>query len=229
MRNARNEICLVLLLLTGAPAFAADAPSPARYGISSEEAWIGTDNLTLAGLHARVAARGNERDKLERLCRYITRPAIAERRLSLTHQGKVRYELKTPYRDGTTHVIFEPVDFIAKLAALVPRPRVNLTRFHGVFAPNSKHRVWVTPARRGKGSPKVAADQDEKTPAQRHVAMTWAQRLKRVFNIDVETCRVCGAAAKVIACIEDPAVIRKILNHLQEKSPLDSGIRIPPS
>jgi hypothetical protein len=74
-------------------------------------------------------------------------PAIAERRLSLTHQGKVRYELKTPYRDGTTHVIFEPVDFtapahpcargisaslhvIAKLAALVPRPRprVNLTR-----------------------------------------------------------------------------------------------------
>ena len=51
---------------------------------------------------------------LEPLCRYITRPAIAEQRLSLTNQGKVRYELKTPYRDGTTHVIFEPVDFIAK-------------------------------------------------------------------------------------------------------------------
>ena len=144
----------------------------------------------------------------------VTRPAIAEKRLSLTDHGEVRYELKTPYRDGTTHVIFEPVDFtapahpcargisaslhvIAKLAALVPKPRVNLTRFHGVFAPNSLHRVWVTPARRGKGSPKLAADQDEKTPAQRHVAMNWAQRLKRVFNIDVETCRVCGAAAKV--------------------------------
>ena len=97
-------------------------------------------------------------------------------------------------RDGTTHVIFEPVDFIAKLAALVPRPRVNLTRFHGVFAPNSLHRVWVTPARRGKGSGKLAADQDEKTPAQPHVAMTFAQRLKRVFNIDVETCRICGGA-----------------------------------
>jgi hypothetical protein len=107
-------------------------------------------------------------------------------------------------------VIFEPVDFIAKLAALVPKPRVNLTRFDVVFAPNSLHRVWVAPARRGKGSPNLAADQDEKTPAQRHVAMTWAQRLKRVFNIDVETCRVCGAAAKIIACIEDPAVIRKI-------------------
>jgi hypothetical protein len=96
-----------------------------------------------------------------------------------------------------------------------------------VFAPNSKYRVWVTPARRGKGSPNLAADQDEKTLTQAHVAMSWAQRLKRVFNIDVATCRVCGSAAKVIACIEDPAVIRKILNHLQEKLPLDSGIRIP--
>ena len=81
------------------------------------------------------------------------------------------------------------------------------------------------PARRGKGSPKLAADQDEKTPAQRHVAMTWAQRLKRAVNIDVEICRVCGAAAKVIAR-EDPVVIRKILNHLQEKPALDSGVQI---
>ncbi len=61
-------------------------------------------------LHAGVAAKANQRDKLARLCRYITRPAIAEQRLSLTNQGNVRYELKTPYRDGTTHVIFEPVD-----------------------------------------------------------------------------------------------------------------------
>jgi len=38
--------------------------------------------------------------------------------------------VKTSYRDGTTHVIFEPLDFIARLAALVPKPRVNLTRFH---------------------------------------------------------------------------------------------------
>ena len=44
---------------------------------------------------------------------------------------------------------------------------------------------------------KTEADQDEKTAAQPHVAMTWAQRLKRVLNIDVATCRACGAAAKV--------------------------------
>jgi hypothetical protein len=61
-------------------------------------------------------------------------------RLSLSARGKVRYELKTPYRDGTTHVIFEPVDFIARLAALVPKPRVNLTRYHEVFAANNRLR-----------------------------------------------------------------------------------------
>ena len=47
------------------------------------------------------------------------------------------------------------------------------------------------------------------------MAITWAQRLKRVFDIDVETCRICGGAAKVIACIEDPVVIQKMLAHLR--------------
>jgi hypothetical protein len=130
-------------------------------------------NVAGFSLHAGVAARADERKKLERLCRYISRPAVAEKRLSLTPNGNVRYQLKTPYRDGTTHVIFEPVDFIAKLAALVPKPRVNLTRFHGVFAPNSKHRALVTPAKRGKGNkPKAEDGQEEQMPVQRHAAMT---------------------------------------------------------
>ena len=79
-------------------------------------------------LHAGVAAGAEDRKKVERLCRYIARPAIATGRLSLTAQGQVRYTLKTPYRDGTAHVVFEPLDFIACLAALVPRPRAHLTR-----------------------------------------------------------------------------------------------------
>jgi hypothetical protein len=63
---------------------------------------------------------------------------------------------------------------------------VNLTRFHGVFAPNSKYRSRVTPAKRGKGkmikTPKEAQDQ---TPAEKRASMTWAKRLKRVFHIDI--------------------------------------------
>ena len=170
-------------------------------------------------LHAGVAAKVHERNKLERLCRYISRPAVSEKRLSLTKNGNVRYQLKTPYRDGTTHVIFEPLDFIARLAALVPKPRVNLTRFHGVFAPNSKHRALVTPAKRGKGNKRLAhAEAEASTPVERHAAMTWAQRLKRVFNIDIETCVECGGAVKVIACIEDPVVINEDTQSSEAKS-----------
>ncbi len=95
----------------------------------------------------------------------------------------MRYTLKTPYRDGTTHVVFEPLDFIARLAALVPGPRAHLTRYHGVFAPHSRWRAEVTPAGRGK--------------------------------------------VRVIASLEDPAVIGKILGHLASRE-LPAGSR-PPS
>lgn len=141
--------------------------------------------------------------------------AISEKRLSLTPNGNVRYQLKTPYRDGMTHVIFEPLDFIARLAALVPTPRVNLARFHGVFAPNSTYRARVTPGNRGRGESVGPSEGEEPTLAERRAAMTWAQRLKRVFGI--ETCSACGGAVRIIACIEDPAVIEKILAHLEVK------------
>ena len=62
--------------------------------------------------------------------------------------------------------------------------------------------------------------------------MSWAQRLKRVFNIDIEICSKCGGEVKVIACIEDPAVIKKILTHLLEKMTTAVGVlpevRAPP-
>ena len=58
----------------------------------------------------------------------------------------MRYTLKTPYRGGTTHVVFAPLDFMARLAALVPKPRVHLMRYHGVFAPHSRWRALVTTA-----------------------------------------------------------------------------------
>jgi hypothetical protein len=64
------------------------------------------------------------------------------------------------------------------------------------------------------------------------MAISWAQRLKRVFNIDIEICNKCGGALKVIACIEEPGVIRKILTHLKEKTTSAVGmlpeVRAPP-
>jgi hypothetical protein len=98
-------------------------------------------------LHAATVCEAWQRTRLERLCRYITRPPVATKRLSVDGQGRVVYRYKRPFRDGSTHVVLEPLDFmfrmngmpraqgcaraaIARLATLVPRPRVNLTRFH---------------------------------------------------------------------------------------------------
>jgi len=176
-------------------------------------------------LHAGVAAEAEERGKLERLCRYISRPAVATQRLSLTAQGEIRYALKTPYRDGTTHVVFEPADFILRLAALVPSPRVNLTRFHGVFAPHHRLRAGIS-ARRSERT-----DGGAGSGTSRSSALGWAQRLKRVFSIDVERCDRCGGGVRIIACIEDAAVIEKILRHLGLDGGSSAGAmaRAPPA
>jgi len=157
-------------------------------------------------LHAGVSCKAGQQKKLERLCRYITRPAISEQRLSIAGNGNVIYALKTPYSDGTTHVVLSPLEFIGRLAALVPKPRVNLTRFHGVFSPNSKLRKKVVPAKPLQNKPSSGK------PGV--YGQTWAQRLKRVFAIDIEKCEKCGGKMKVIASIEDPDVIDKILKHL---------------
>ena len=81
---------------------------------------------------------------------------------------------------------------------------------------------------RGRGN-KVRVADEPATPAQRRASMTWAQRLKRVFNIDIETCSACGGAMKVIACIEDPVVIKQILDHLKHKAETSESRALPES
>jgi hypothetical protein len=87
----------------------------------------------------------DQRKQVERLCRYITRPAIANERLSRNAKGQVVLRLKSPYRDGTTHIVMQPQEFMQRLAALVPRPRLHLIRFHGVLAPHAKLRAAIIP------------------------------------------------------------------------------------
>ena len=169
--------------------------------------------------HAETRCGANQRDQLEKLCRTITRPAIANERLSMNERGQVIVRFKQPFRDGTTQVMLDPLDFIARLAALVPRPRLNLTRFHGVFAPNGKHRKRIVPRR----------DPDQPMPGQPLAPMTWMQRLERVFSIDIETCPKCGGTLRVIACIEDPNVIATILEHIRVRDEAEpSQPRAPP-
>ncbi len=93
-----------------------------------------------------VRCETDDRQGLERLCGYITRPALAYERVQCDAAGRVVLKLGTPWRDGTTHLVMSPLEFMQRPAALVPRPRLHLIRFHGVPAPNAKLRAQVVPA-----------------------------------------------------------------------------------
>ena len=104
----------------------------------------------------------------------------------------------------------------------MPKPRAQLTRYHGVFAPASPDRARIVPGTRTA----VSAALGEVSVSDRQRAMSWAQRLKRVFAIDIQTCRQCGGRLRVIASIEEPAVIERILKHLgREAVPVDRAQR----
>ena len=166
-------------------------------------------------LHAAVRCDADERQRLEQLCRYITRPALANERVQINSAGQVVRKLKTPWRDGTTHIVMSPLEFMQRLAALVPRPRLHLIRFHGVLAPNAKLRAMVVPQ-----GPEAATGESELTATVsgcahgRPARISWARLLKRVFDIDLERCPNCGGQLKIIAAIVESAVIERILTHL---------------
>ena len=156
---------------------------------------------------------------------------MAQERLHLTAAGHVRLTLKRPWADGTTHLEFEPLDLLARLAALTPRPRINLVRYHGVLAPRAAWRGLVVrleqPVHSGPevavyseaeaaGALTDAAEQASGAvsppPADNH---HWAELMRRSFGIDVLACPRCGGRLALIAIIEDPAVIGRILRHLR--------------
>ena len=120
-----------------------------RIEVENLEAEAGADTrcATVSGLslHAEVCVPAHDRMRIERLCRYVGRPPLAQERLSRLPDGRLLYRLKRRWRNGTTHVVFEPLEFIGKLAALVPPPRFNLVRYHGILAPAARWRSQVLP------------------------------------------------------------------------------------
>ncbi len=84
-------------------------------------------------LHAAVRCGADDRQALEHLCRYITRPALVNERVQTNAAGQVVLKLKTAWRDGTTHLVMSPLEFMQRLAALVPRPRLHLIRLVSAY------------------------------------------------------------------------------------------------
>jgi hypothetical protein len=200
-------------------------------------------------VHAGVRVKASEKNRLERLCRYAARGPIATHRLSRTRDGHIIYELRRTWRDGSSHLVFTPQQFIDRLVALVPPPRFNLTRFHGVFAPASKLRAAIVP--RPSGDERPAMKQlrlvnnngqlnRPKRPAHRkdgelrrdpRARATWAQLLERTFPGERGCCPRCGGALRIVTPALSPVAIRRFLElhpHAQERVPDTLLPRGPP-
>lgn len=177
-------------------------------------------------LHANVFIHGRKRKRLERICRYAARNAIATERLERLADGRVCYRLRRAYSDGTKAIVFDPLVFIEKLCALVPPPRQNLVTYFGVFAPNAAFRDQVVvkprPAwKRTKPVPLEEAGENE-----RRRRYTFSELMRRVFEIDVLVCPRCQGKRKLIAMITETPVIRAILSCL--KLPVDPPVLAGP-
>ena len=157
---------------------------------------------------------------------------MAEDRLSLRPNGDVVLRLKTKYSDGTSHLLFSGLEFVEKLAALVPQPRIHLTRFFGCLAPHAKIRSQIVPKK--EQIPQAAALAASADPPaegnKRSRRMGWAELLSRVFAIEMKQCPHCLGELKLISAIVEPGAIRKILRHLDlpDKPPEIVPARISP-
>jgi hypothetical protein len=174
-------------------------------------------------VHAGVRIPAHDRMRLERLARYAGRPPLATERLSLLPDGRLLYRLKRRWRDGTSHMIFESLELVEKLAALVPPPRFHLVRYHGVLASSASFRPLVIPEAAGETSqPHAGCPARKRTDVgtgkgrggSRPRNYSWAQLMKRIFSIDVLECPRCKARMRILAAIHPPDAIRKILDCL---------------
>ena len=159
----------------------------------------------------------------ERLLRYASRPPLSTERLSLLPDGRLLYRLKCRWSDGTTHGIYEPMELMERLAALVPPPRFNITRFYGVLAPTATFRPLIVPndkttiAPTHQGCPAKTATpitDAVKTDTKRSRQpknYSWARLMMRVFELDVLSCPRCGGRMKILCAINEPTAIQKIL------------------
>jgi hypothetical protein len=161
-------------------------------------------------LHASLPIEAHDRRGLEKLLRYMGRPPISEGRLTLAPDGRIIVKFKTAWSDGTRSVILTPLELIERLVALVPPPRKNQLRYHGIFAPNSKLRKSVVPP---KTEPENATEGTSEEPVGKN--KNYAVLMARIFEIDVLACPRCSSRMKMISFVTEHKVIRDILASLK--------------
>jgi hypothetical protein len=178
-------------------------------------------------VHAAVRVHGNDREQLQRLCRYLGRPPIAEERLTRTDDGRLRYELKRAWKDGTRAVLLSPLDLCARVCALIPVPGFNMVRYYGCLSSHSALRREVVPkSPPAVGNPMLdhddgqlalqfggGHDDDGDTEGSTR-RRPWAWLLRYVWQADVSTCSRCGGPMKWVEVATAPEAIRRVLAEL---------------
>jgi hypothetical protein len=190
-------------------------------------------------LHAGVVVASDDRAGRERLLRYCARPPLSLERLSLLPGGRIAYAVRNASHSKRSHRVMTPLQFLARLCALIPPPRHPLIRFHGVFAPHSRARAAVIPKRAvhaegneapstvpaegvrsrsrisGDGTSALNVAPKPETPLGRRglPRIDWAELLKRVYDADALACP-CGGRLRMIALITEPDTAKQILVSL---------------
>jgi hypothetical protein len=155
---------------------------PARLGADPDATWVDRHVPLHAqdggfDLHAAVHVAAAERERLERLCQYLCRPPLGQRRLEKLLDGRIAVVLQRPWGDGTTHLVFTPLELLQRLVPLVPRPRINLLVYHGVLAPNAPWRREVVV--RAEPEAPAAASNPTAPPTHDEAAATSRRRRPR--------------------------------------------------
>ena len=157
----------------------------------------------------------------------MIRPPLAAGKPRVLDEETLRFTLKTPWSDGTTHLVLSPLELIEKLAALVPPPRLNLVRYHGVLAPNAASRDRIVPG--PNEGPTEPCSHPEQTAAPQPVyRLSWARLLARVFRVDVTECPACGGRMKIIAALTEPLAIRTPARRTGNLDGVGLASRAPP-
>jgi len=132
---------------------------------------------------------------------------------------------------SSRRLLTTPEELLEKLAALVPPPRLNLVRYHGVLAANAADRSQIVPGPKEQVEALAAPTSDGERPtAQRRHRLAWAVLLARVFQFDVTECPTCGGRMKIVAAVTDPRSIGRYLKGvgLPSRAPPIAPARPPP-
>jgi hypothetical protein len=174
-------------------------------------------------VHARQVVDGRDRRQLERLCRYITRPPVAQERLERLADGRLELRLKHPWKDGTRALLLEPDDLLVRLVAAVPPPYFHLLRYFGVLSSHSRLRKEVVPhpppdptATTPPPAPgdqlELALDAGSHEPPTRR--KRWAWLLRHVFAADLDTCPRCSGPLRWVQAATTAPDARQLLARL---------------